>query len=79
MNKVTEFEDTCQITNVKSGMTVDAELINFKEKEMLIATINRQVKVHLHWDERAGKYMGSYAGMEFLSDGPRSYTFRTSR
>jgi hypothetical protein len=73
------FEDTCEITGLKNGIVVVGEIINFKEKGVIVATINRAAKVSLHWQEQAGQYVGSLAGVEFTSAGPKSTTYRTHR
>ncbi len=79
MNQQTRFEDTCEVENIKTGQTVLGEILTFREEEFISLTINRAVKLRLNWNERAGVYVGSMAGMEFQSDGPRAYTYRTGR
>jgi hypothetical protein len=73
------FEDTCEITGIKNDISVVAEILTFKEKQVIIATIERSAKVKLLWDERAGLYIGSLGGVEFQSRGPKSHAFRTGR
>lgn len=75
----TRFDDTCEITGVETGVTVTGEIITFKEKEIIVATIQRSAKVTLRWDDRVMLYVGSLGGVEFQSDGPKSYTYRTHR
>ena len=75
----TRFEDTCQITGVRNDISVVGEILDFREKQMIIATIQRSAKVTLRWDERVGLYVGSLGGVEFQSAGPKSRTYRTSR
>ena len=79
MSNVVEFEDTCIVQNIKTDITATGEILNFREKEFISLTINRSVKLHLKWNERAGVYVGNVAGMEFQSDGPESYTYHTTR
>jgi len=45
----------------------------------IIATIHRSAKVTLRWKEHAEVYIGSLDGVEFLSPGPKSHTYRTHR
>lgn len=75
----TRFEDTCEITGIKNDASVMGEILNFREKDVIIATINRSAKVTLRWNEHAEVYVGSLGGVEFSSPGPNSYTYRTHR
>ena len=80
MNKhQTRFEDTCEITGVKNDVSVVGEIIQFREKDLIIATIQRSAKVTLRWDDRVNLYVGSLGGVEFQSPGPKSETYRTQR
>jgi hypothetical protein len=75
----TRFEDTCEITGIRNDISVVAEILDFREKELIIATIERSAKVRLRWDDRAQRYIGSLGGVEFQSLGPKSQTYRTHR
>jgi hypothetical protein len=75
----TRFEDTCEIIGIKNDISVLGEILKFREKDVIIATINRSAKVTLRWNEHAEIYVGSLGGVEFRSPGPKSYTYRTHR
>ena len=75
----TRFEDTCEITGIMNDISVLGEILTFKEKDIIIATIKRSAKVTLRWDPRAELYIGSLGGVEFQSTGPKSHTYRTHR
>jgi hypothetical protein len=75
----TRFEDTCEIEGVSNGISVVGEILTFREKQTIIATIQRSAKVTLRWDDRVGLYVGSLGGVEFQSTGPKSRTYRTTR
>lgn len=75
----TRFEDTCEITGVKNDISVVGEILTFREKDIIIATIERSAKVTLRWNDRVGLYVGSLGGVEFQSSGPKSHTYRTHR
>ncbi len=75
----TRFEDTCEITGIKNRISVMGEILTFKEKDIIIATIHRSAKVTLRWKENAELYIGSLGGVEFESPGPKAYTYRTHR
>jgi len=79
MNKEVRYDDVCDVTNIKTGQTVEGEILSFKEKDFISLTIQRSVKLRLNWDGRANAYIGRMAGMEFRSDGPRAYSYRTGR
>lgn len=75
----TRFDDTCEITGVSNGATVTGEILTFREKDVIIATIQRSAKVTLHWQEHANAYVGSLAGVEFQSPGPKAHNYNTHR
>ena len=75
----TRFEDTCEITGIKNDISVLGEILTFKERDIIIATIHRSAKVTLHWKEHVELYVGSLGGVEFKSSGPKSHTYRTHR
>ncbi len=75
----TRYEDTCEITGIKNEISVVGEILKFRERDVIIATINRSAKVTLHWNEHVEAYVGSLGGVEFRSPGPKSHTYRTHR
>jgi hypothetical protein len=79
VGRETRFEDTCAIVGVKTSLSVLGEILEFREKDVIIATINRSAKVKLRWNERAKLYVGALGGVEFQSIGPKSHTYRTHR
>jgi hypothetical protein len=70
------FEDTCEIVGIKNDIPVTGEILEFREKDIIIATIKRSAKVILRWNERAQLYVGSLGGVEFRSVGPKSRVYR---
>jgi len=75
----TRFEDTCEITGIKNDISVVGEILTFREKDIIVATIERSAKVTLRWNDRVALYVGSLGGVEFQSPGPKSHTYRTHR
>lgn len=71
------FDDTCEIIGIKNDISVTGEILKFREKEIIIATIKRSAKVTLRWNEHAQLYIGSLGGVEFRSSGPKSHLHRT--
>ena len=66
----TRFDDTCEIIGVKNEIAVTGEILQFREHDIIIATIHRSAKVTLHWQENVDQYVGSMGGVEFRSEGP---------
>jgi len=79
IGRETRFEDTCEIIGIKNNISVLGEILKFREKEVIIATINRSARVTLHWNAHAKLYVGSMGGVEFQSSGPKSHTYQTHR
>lgn len=75
----TRFADTCEITSVRNGTSTVGEILTFREKDLIIATIQRSAKVTLRWQQHASAYVGSLGGVEFESPGPKAETFRVRR
>lgn len=75
----TEYASTCQVANEDTGTTVDADILNFIPERMLEVSINKSIRVRLNWDDRQQMYIGRMAGMDFVSTGPASRTYRDSR
>lgn len=79
MTQYTQFDDVCDVTCISNGTTEVGEILSFREEEFISLTIRRSVKLRLNWNKRAGLYIGSMAGLEFQSEGPNAYTYRTRR
>lgn len=79
MTRYTQFDDVCIVTCISSDLSEKGEILSFREKEFISLTIRRSVKLRLNWNKQAEVYIGSMAGLEFQSDGPDVYTYRTSR
>jgi len=79
MTRHTDYDDHCEVYNFDSGKTVTADVLNFQPERSLTVSINKSIKVILKYQQRGHKYIGSAAGFEFWSDGPKGYTYRTNR
>lgn len=53
VGRETRFEDTCEIMGIKNEISVIGEILTFREKQIIIATIERSARVTLHWNDRA--------------------------
>lgn len=61
-------EDTCEILCEDTGSKMVGELLFFKEKQNVVVSINRQVKLDLKWN--GNFYAAKSTGMYFTTDGP---------
>lgn len=68
------FESTVTVTCSDNGKSSTAEVINFREKSVLIVSLNRAVRLELIYNPRNGLYIGNQAGLEFVSKGPTATT-----
>lgn len=68
----TYYEDTCDVKCNDNDMNVKAEVLDFKRGYMLTVSINRQIKLNLRYNTGTKMYVGSKAGMEFSSFGPKN-------
>lgn len=75
----TTFADVCDVTCISNGSTELGEILSFREEEYISLTIRRSVKLRMSWDSKVGLYIGKMAGLEFQSDGPAVYTYRSHR
>jgi hypothetical protein len=71
------FEDTCEITGVEKNISVAGEILKFREREFIVATIQRSARVTLYWKEHLQLYVGALGGVEFQSPGPKSHSYRS--
>ena len=75
----TEYEDRCAIHNTDHDKTVEVAVMDFKPQSKLTVSVQNSVKLVLTYDEKHKIYVGSQAGMEFTSQGPRGYTVKDGR
>jgi len=64
------YAKECIVENVDSGKEVEAEVAYFTAEQSLAVYINT-VKVNFTYNERYGDYHGSFAGMDFVTKGPK--------
>jgi hypothetical protein len=76
MSIITRHSNTCQVTQVSSKKSVEAEVMAFNENRNLTVVMNRSVKLMMTWNGRL--YEGRMAGMDFTSSGPALSKTQTS-
>lgn len=68
MSTITRHANTCEIKQIATNKVVQAEVQDFREKEMLVVVVNRSVKLSMRWN--GSVYEGRMAAMDFESRGP---------
>ena len=65
------IEQTCKVTNVNTGVEVDADVLEFKRKKQLSCSVMKSIKLIMKWDDKLKEYQGRHSTMEFVSKGPK--------
>lgn len=71
-------EQTCKIKNVDTDVEVDADILNFKLEEGIVAAVAGN-KISMTYNKNTGDYVGRALGMEFVSKGPKYYEVKQGR
>jgi len=69
--KNTSYDDTVKITCTDNGRIVDGDILNFKQQHYIDVSLNKSLKIHLNYNEKQKIYIGSMAGLEFTTTGPK--------
>jgi len=72
------WEDSCEVTDTNSGKKIVAEILDFRENNVLTCSVNRQVKIVMRYNNSSKSYSGKVGAMEFTSKGPNA-VIRNSR
>jgi hypothetical protein len=75
----TYFEEHCVLHCTDNDKTVDAEVLNHQPFRSLTVTINREIKVPMRYVEQHNIYVGSMAGREFTTPGPKEINVKEGR
>jgi hypothetical protein len=65
------YDDVCKIHCTDNDRVVDGEILNFKPEAYLDVSLNRSLKVQLRYNKKQELYVGSMAGLEFTTKGPK--------
>lgn len=71
------IEDTCQVVSVSNKQTVNAVVMDFKERDRMTVVLNKSVKLPMTWNGRV--YEGRMGGLDFESAGPIVRSIQTGR
>jgi hypothetical protein len=72
----TFYEDKVKVTCVDKDQVVEAEVMQFKDKEFCNAVIAGN-KINMRWNGRL--YVGNAIGLEFVTDGPQEIVVKSGR
>lgn len=70
----TTYEDKVVLHNTDKGQDVEAEVLEFKPNHFLSVSIQRQIKLKMQYVAGKNIYLGSMAGLEFTTPGPKERT-----
>jgi hypothetical protein len=70
----TTYEDVCVLHNTDRGENIEAEILEFKPGTFLSVSIQRKIKLRMTYNTHTKVYVGSMAGYEFTTPGPKEHT-----
>jgi hypothetical protein len=71
MNQKNYYNYNCSLYNTDKGQYIEAEVSYFEPGKVLRCTINETIEISLHFNSKHKEYVGSKAGLEFKSQGPK--------
>jgi len=69
-------EETCTINCTDNDRSIEVDVLNFVPETYLDVSVNRQVKLSMHYDKQHKIYVGSMSGLEFTTTGPAQINYR---
>jgi hypothetical protein len=70
----TTYADTCTLHNTDRNEDIEAEVLEFKPSSFLSVSIQRKIKLKMIYNSHTRVYIGSMAGYEFTTPGPKEFT-----
>jgi hypothetical protein len=71
------YDETCQVTCEDNDKTLIADILDFKEKKLLVVSLEKSLKLTMPWNGKI--YEGRLAGKSFVSPGPKGQTYKEGR
>jgi hypothetical protein len=65
------YADTVDLHCTDKNETVTAEILEFRPNILISVSIQRKIKMMLKFNPRSNNYVGSMAGLEFTTAGPK--------
>lgn len=66
-----QYESTVTVTCTDNGKSNTAEVLSFNEGQRLTVSLNRAIKLEMHFNPRNNLYVANQTGLEFVSSGPK--------
>jgi hypothetical protein len=79
MTNTNHFDDVVIIECLDNGKKVEGEVMSFKEGNFLTVSIQRSFKLNMQYDSRKSLYIGTQAGLEFVTEGPKNFVSKDTR
>lgn len=65
------YDDRCEVLNLESGKVVEAEILDFKSKNICVVSLERSIKLTLKYNPQQNNYVCKKIGLEFTTNGPK--------
>jgi hypothetical protein len=65
------YADTVDLHCTDKNETINAEILEFRPNMLISVSIQRKIKMILKYNQRGNNYVGSMAGLEFTTPGPK--------
>lgn len=65
------YADVVELHCTDKNENVSAEILEFRQGILLSVSIQRKIKMILKFNQRGNNYVGSMAGLEFTTLGPK--------
>lgn len=75
MNQAAYYEETCVLENTDRGRKFEADVVNFNPQKNIACVIEGGVEIRLQYDNKHDQYVGSMAGFEFTTRGPKGIRY----
>lgn len=63
------IDEVCTITCEDNDRTMKVDILNFKEKQYLSVSLEKQLKLEMRWNGKV--YEGRMGKFSFISNGPK--------
>jgi hypothetical protein len=64
------YESICEVKCTDNGRTMEVDVSHFKPKDLCKILVEGKIEVYLRYNSKHDEYVGSKAGMEFITKGP---------
>ena len=65
------YADTVELHCTDKSEIITAEILEFRPGMLISVSIQRKIKMMLKFNQRGNNYVGSMAGLEFTTAGPK--------